>query len=749
MKRRVDASLRDPRARERNVKLGRGGIREVEFGVQAQQLVHGGKDARLRERSTLGALARARRRRLRRAPDQAEALADGLPLPARRRAQAPDRPRSGRRSSSRATRTSCALLVRRLGLLGADGEAEFWRQHAAHTGVVDAAFAALFHGAEEERRRDERPELATLIESLDHEELAMWQLGQLGFSDLDGGVPRPAAAARRAAVRAGAAAPAPGAGRARAGAARRDRELGGAGSRAASHGDASSPRSAPARAISTCCSRIPASAACWSGSSPPASSCPTSSCATPSCSTAWCAPISSGSRGRATTSRASWRRASAPQRTSSRSSTPCGASATRSSSASACTTSRASCDPPERVGAALGAGRRVSRAGARPRLARRARAASGCRREPPTEGSRWSRMGKLGGAELNYHSDLDLIFVYDAGDAGWWRERIAPHEFFTRVAQRTISMLQTPTREGVAYRIDTRLRPSGNQGPLVSSLEAFEAYHRTGAQLWERQALIKARPVEGPAALRARLERDDHPFRLRPRPRPCRASPRSRACASASRRSADDGRRAARQHQDRPRRAGRRRVRRADAPARATDIASRGSACGRRGRRWSRSRRAGSSPRRTREPLARGIRLPARAREPAAHRARPAGRGARHRPRGAARRGAPAGLHGFRRRGGGGAARGPRAPPRRHPRSVRSDVLRRPGHPVSAVGGECKRRDDHVIALVPPGALVACDQPSIAPDVDRPGHRRERRVDAPVQVSPMSARSDFATHSKA
>src|SRR5262249_13813637 len=126
--------------------------------------------------------------------------------------------------------------------------------------------------------------------------------------------------------------------------------------------------------------------------------------------------------------------------------------------------------------------------------------------DPPTEGLAVLAMGKLGGEELNYHSDLDLIFVYDAGDPTWWRDRIAPHEFFTRVAQRTMSVLQTPTREGVAYRIDTRLRPSGNQGPLVSSLEGFDAYHRSSAQLWERQALIKARAVEGPAALRARLD---------------------------------------------------------------------------------------------------------------------------------------------------------------------------------------------------------------------------------------------------
>jgi glutamate-ammonia-ligase adenylyltransferase len=115
-------------------------------------------------------------------------------------------------------------------------------------------------------------------------------------------------------------------------------------------------------------------------------------------------------------------------------------------------------------------------------------------------------MGKLGSAELNYASDLDLIFIYEADPPEWWDGRLAPHEFFTRIAQRAISALQTPTREGIAYRIDTRLRPSGNQGPLVSSLEAFAAYHAGSAQVWERQALIKARPLAGPAALRAELE---------------------------------------------------------------------------------------------------------------------------------------------------------------------------------------------------------------------------------------------------
>jgi len=125
---------------------------------------------------------------------------------------------------------------------------------------------------------------------------------------------------------------------------------------------------------------------------------------------------------------------------------------------------------------------------------------------PPTVGLAVVGMGKLGGGELGYASDLDLIFVYEPGDAGFWAGRAAPHEFFARVAERTISILATPTGEGIAYRIDMRLRPSGNQGPLVSSLEAFADYHRTSAQLWERQALVKARALVGPPATRARVE---------------------------------------------------------------------------------------------------------------------------------------------------------------------------------------------------------------------------------------------------
>ncbi|MBI3786165.1 MAG: bifunctional [glutamate--ammonia ligase]-adenylyl-L-tyrosine phosphorylase/[glutamate--ammonia-ligase] adenylyltransferase [Deltaproteobacteria bacterium] len=129
-------------------------------------------------------------------------------------------------------------------------------------------------------------------------------------------------------------------------------------------------------------------------------------------------------------------------------------------------------------------------------------------------------MGKLGGGELNYNSDLDLIFVYDEG--GDESARVMAHERFTKIVQRLITILQVNTKEGLAYRIDTRLRPSGRSGPLVTSLDGFQHYHEESAQLWERQALIKARPITGDPELiqavedvietfvyRAPLTRDD------------------------------------------------------------------------------------------------------------------------------------------------------------------------------------------------------------------------------------------------
>src|SRR6266850_2519354 len=105
-------------------------------------------------------------------------------------------------------------------------------------------------------------------------------------------------------------------------------------------------------------------------------------------------------------------------------------------------------------------------------------------------------LGKLGGRELGYHSDLDLLFVYSLpGEHG------SNHEYFARMAQKLISHLTLPLREGTLYRIDTRLRPSGSAGPLVISFEALATYHAREARLWERQALLRARPVAGDEGL--------------------------------------------------------------------------------------------------------------------------------------------------------------------------------------------------------------------------------------------------------
>ena len=114
-------------------------------------------------------------------------------------------------------------------------------------------------------------------------------------------------------------------------------------------------------------------------------------------------------------------------------------------------------------------------------------------------------MGKLGAEELSYHSDLDIIFLYsEAGETVPAPDtnpsdfrKVTNHEYFAKVAQRLITLLTTVTREGYVYKLDTRLRPSGNAGPLVSSLAAFDRYHEHSAQLWERQALLKCRFVAG------------------------------------------------------------------------------------------------------------------------------------------------------------------------------------------------------------------------------------------------------------
>jgi len=103
-------------------------------------------------------------------------------------------------------------------------------------------------------------------------------------------------------------------------------------------------------------------------------------------------------------------------------------------------------------------------------------------------------MGKLGGGELNFSSDIDLIFTYpENGETQGARRSIANAQFFTRLGQRIIKALDQQTFDGFCYRVDMRLRPFGESGPLVMSYAALEDYYQEQGRDWERYAMIKAR----------------------------------------------------------------------------------------------------------------------------------------------------------------------------------------------------------------------------------------------------------------
>lgn len=103
-------------------------------------------------------------------------------------------------------------------------------------------------------------------------------------------------------------------------------------------------------------------------------------------------------------------------------------------------------------------------------------------------------MGKLGGGELNFSSDLDLIFAYPYDGETKGKPRSLTHkEFFTRIAQRTANMLSDKTVDTFCYRIDLRLRPFGDAGTLVNSFDALQIYYETQGRTWERYALVKAK----------------------------------------------------------------------------------------------------------------------------------------------------------------------------------------------------------------------------------------------------------------
>ena len=116
--------------------------------------------------------------------------------------------------------------------------------------------------------------------------------------------------------------------------------------------------------------------------------------------------------------------------------------------------------------------------------------------------------GKLGGQELGYSSDLDLVFLHDS--TGAWQQTAGPKEvengvFFLRLGQRILHLLTVHSAAGRLYEVDTRLRPSGKGGFMVTPIEAFHDYQRKDAWTWEHQALLHSRDVAGAPELRARF----------------------------------------------------------------------------------------------------------------------------------------------------------------------------------------------------------------------------------------------------
>jgi glutamate-ammonia-ligase adenylyltransferase len=129
-------------------------------------------------------------------------------------------------------------------------------------------------------------------------------------------------------------------------------------------------------------------------------------------------------------------------------------------------------------------------------------------------------MGKLGGYELNFASDIDLMYVYDSYEGqtsgalrnDQWRAPISNHEYFVKLSQRLTNLIGGKGPDGQAFRVDLRLRPDGTQGQLALALLAYEAYYTRFGQTWERMALLKARPIAGDARLGAAFMALVQPF---------------------------------------------------------------------------------------------------------------------------------------------------------------------------------------------------------------------------------------------
>lgn len=137
----------------------------------------------------------------------------------------------------------------------------------------------------------------------------------------------------------------------------------------------------------------------------------------------------------------------------------------------------------------------------------------------PGRGAAVLGMGSLGAGRLNAISDLDLIVIYDPGDAETsdGKRPLAARTYYARLTQALITALSAPMAQGRLYEVDMRLRPSGNQGPVATSWASFRDYQQTEAWVWEHLALTRARVLAGPEALSADIETFRRDLVARPR----------------------------------------------------------------------------------------------------------------------------------------------------------------------------------------------------------------------------------------
>ena len=147
--------------------------------------------------------------------------------------------------------------------------------------------------------------------------------------------------------------------------------------------------------------------------------------------------------------------------------------------------------------------------------------------EPQSESAGFAVMayGKLGGLELSYGSDLDLVFVFDGAEGETAGPKVVDNtRFYTRLAQRVVHVLSAQTYSGRLYEVDLRLRPDGDSGLVATTLSSLRRYQRESAWVWEHQALVRTRVVAGDASLKASLEALRAEILAMPRERPAVAA---------------------------------------------------------------------------------------------------------------------------------------------------------------------------------------------------------------------------------